>query len=147
MNRSGYDDGIDDTWQWIMYRGRVASALRGLRGQTLLREALVALDAMPDKRLVSGEFQEGGSYCVLGAVGAARGIDMHDWKEKLYDEDYTAVAAHFNIANVMLREVMWVNDDGNKWKEDEAARWVRVREWIVEQLESASQRRTTKTEQ
>lgn len=35
MSRSGYTDDCDG-WQLIMYRGAVASAIRGARGQRLL---------------------------------------------------------------------------------------------------------------
>ena len=33
MSRSGYIDDMDDTWQFIKWRGQVASAIRGARGQ------------------------------------------------------------------------------------------------------------------
>ena len=48
MSRSGYSDDIDDNWAHIMWRGRVASSIRGKRGQAMLRELLAALDAMPE---------------------------------------------------------------------------------------------------
>jgi hypothetical protein len=45
MSRSGYSDDLDPLalGRW---RGRVASAMRGKRGQAFLREMLAAMDAM-----------------------------------------------------------------------------------------------------
>jgi hypothetical protein len=46
MSRSGYDESCDDNWGLICWRGAVASALRGRRGQAFLRELVDALDAV-----------------------------------------------------------------------------------------------------
>jgi hypothetical protein len=55
MSRSGYiDDYDDDNGAVAMYRGQVASAMRGRRGQAFLRDLLSALDEMPEKRLIAG---------------------------------------------------------------------------------------------
>jgi hypothetical protein len=47
MSRSQYIDDCDDNWQLIRWRGMVASAIRGKRGQQFLKDLLAALDAMP----------------------------------------------------------------------------------------------------
>ena len=52
MSRSGYHDGIDQ-WDLIRWRGAVASAIRGKRGQAFLREMLDALDALPEPKLIA----------------------------------------------------------------------------------------------
>src|SRR5690348_2829748 len=84
MSRSGYSDSLDQ-WDLIRWRGAVASAIRGKRGQAFLREALAALDALPEKRLVAGELvvAEGddgiaaeANACLLGAVGLRRRMDL-----------------------------------------------------------------------
>lgn len=54
MSRSGYADWCDDNWAMIRWRGAVASAVRGKRGQAFLRELATTLDAMPEKRLIGG---------------------------------------------------------------------------------------------
>ena len=46
MSRSGYTDDMEDMWQHICWRGAVASAIRGRRGQAFLREMLAAMDAI-----------------------------------------------------------------------------------------------------
>jgi hypothetical protein len=70
MSRSGYTDDVEYSWRSIMWRGRVVSAIRGKRGQALLRDLLAALDAMPDKRLypnnfatAEGELVDGRGFC------------------------------------------------------------------------------------
>ena len=54
MSRSGYSDDCSGR-ELNLWRGAVESAIRGKRGQAFLREMLVALDAMPEKRLIAGE--------------------------------------------------------------------------------------------
>src|ERR1700675_4829762 len=89
MSRSGYTDEMDDQWALICWRGAVASAIRGKRGQAFLREMLTALDAMPEKQLIYEELEiqksmshwgihDTGEVCALGSVGKARGIDMSE---------------------------------------------------------------------
>lgn len=56
MSRSGYNDDIDN-WALIKWRGQVASAIRGKRGQKMLRDLLAALDAMPEKSLIVHELE------------------------------------------------------------------------------------------
>src|SRR4051812_19002978 len=74
MSRSGYNEDCEQ-WSVIRWRGQVAAAIRGKRGQRLLLDIVKALDAMPDKRLVTGELvREDGEVCTLGAVAVRRGI-------------------------------------------------------------------------
>lgn len=75
MNRSGYSDDIDH-WELIKWRGMVASAIRGKRGQRLLIDLIAALDAMPEKRLIADQLECDGEVCALGSVGRSRQIDM-----------------------------------------------------------------------
>lgn len=106
MGRSGYSDDCDG-WALIRWRGAVAAAVRGARGQQLLRELAAALDAMPDKRLIADQLQEGGEYCALGALGAARGMDMAG----IDPDDRQAVAQAFGCATALAAEIMFENDD------------------------------------
>lgn len=56
MSRSGYSDDIDN-WDLIKWRGQVASAIRGKRGQLFLRELLAALDALPNAHQLVQEIE------------------------------------------------------------------------------------------
>ena len=110
MSRSGYIDDLDDQWQYIRWRGAVASAFNGRRGQAFLKEMLAALDALPEKVLIAHELQDttySGQVCAMGAVGKARGVDM----EKLDPEDKETVAGTFGIADAMAAEIAYENDE------------------------------------
>jgi hypothetical protein len=170
MSRSGYTDdyGDEDPLALGRWRGAVRSSLRGKRGQTVLRELLAVLDAMPEKRLYGGNFATPeGEFCTLGVLGAARGIKMDD----LGDEEYCDardVAERFGIAHAMAAEIMHLNDehiDDETWIEVEFCgpvrphypdwgrhtrsvrvpvkdaperRWRYMRDWVAKNLESAN---------
>ncbi len=145
MSRSGYVEDFDDNWQLIKWRGQVASATRGKRGQKLLTDLLVALDAMPDKALVPHELEtEDGQVCALGALGKARGIDM----QKLDPEEPEAVAAAFDIAPQLAQEIVYMNDEylDSTWNEttkryDDITpekRWECMRAWVASQIQRES---------
>lgn len=162
MSRSGYSDDCENL---ELYRNAVERALNGKRGQTLLRELLEALDAMPDKRLYRGSFATGaGEFCTLGVLGAKRGTKMDD----LGDEDYCepgVVGQRFGIARSMAAEIMYENDEEysddwtyvdvvvcgpiRRWESHERRmrvpaldgperRWRRMRKWVSDQLASES---------
>ena len=163
MSRSGYSDDCEN-WELIKWRGQVASATRGKRGQKLLREMLAALDAMPVKRLVAEELVNEGEVCALGALGQARGVKMED----LDPEDYEAVADRFDIAHQLAQEIVYENDEGvaeydyidveicgpmRPWPPDygrhrqtvsvrvedmPARRWKHMRDWVAKQIKEGS---------
>ena len=58
MSRHGYSEDGDSDFPVALYRGRVASAIRGKRGQKMLKELLAALDAMPTKELHAEVFDD-----------------------------------------------------------------------------------------
>jgi len=158
MSRSGYDEdyGDDDPLALGRYRAQVASAIRGKRGQALLRELLAALDAMPDKRLVAGELEADGQFCALGVVGQARRMNL----ASIDTYDVESLAPKFNIAEQLAREIMLVNDEHvseTRWVEYEVygpippwerrhkgvsvpnenagvERWREVRDWVEKQI-------------
>ena len=114
MSRSGYSDDCEDQWGLIRWRGAVASAIRGKRGQQALREILAALDALPEKRLAAESLVTAdGEFCTLGALGRARGVDM----APIDPEDREAVAKAFGVAEALAAEIMYLNDEHtNDWK-------------------------------
>jgi hypothetical protein len=149
MSRSGYVDDYDEDYlQMGRWRGMVASAIRGRRGQTLLKEMLAAMDAMPIKRLVANELEapdlipcshwglyEATGVCAIGTVGRARGVDM----TKLDPEDYDSVAGTFDIAAPLAQEIVWMNDEAGPRKETPEARFIRIRSWVVKQIRAPAQ--------
>jgi hypothetical protein len=130
VSRSGlYEDDGGDPLGFGRFRGRVASAMRGKRGQAALRELLAALDAMPNKRLIRENLVADGEYCTLGVLGAARGLPMDD----LDPEDYDRVAEAFGIAPVMVQEIEFMNDEGPSRTTPEE-RWRDMRQWVASKI-------------
>jgi len=133
MSRSGYSDEYEETVN--LWRGTVARAIKGKRGQAFLKEMLGALDALPEKKLVANELVEkDGCVCALGAVGRARGMDMKD----IDPEDHEGVAHKFGMAHALACEVMYVNDEMGPYTRTETSeeRFVRVRAWVAEKINS-----------
>lgn len=128
VSRSGYSDDLE-TWSLICWRGAVKKAITGKRGQALLREMLMALDAMPAKRLISRDLANEGEVCALGAVAAARGLDV----SAVDPEDRDTVAGVFNIAPALAAEIVYENDE--TWTgETPEERYARMRAWVVANL-------------
>ena len=128
VSRSGYSDDLE-TWALICWRGAVKKAITGSRGQALLREMLIALDAMPAKRLISRDLIKEGEVCALGAVAAARGLDV----SAVDPEDRDTVAGVFNIAPALAAEIVYENDE--TWTgETPEERYARMREWVAANL-------------
>lgn len=131
MSRHGYSDDLDN-WELIRYRGSVASAIRGKRGQSFLREMLEALDALPEPRLIHNELVNAdGEHCALGSVGRKRGVDL----TQLDPEDPDTLADVFGIASVLIREIEYENDDYHH--ETPEDRFKRVRAWVVKHIKEA----------
>lgn len=128
MTRSNYSDDCDG-WDLIRWRGAVEAAIRGKRGQKLLREMLAALDAMPTKSLIANYLERNGEHCALGVVGAARGIPMAE----IDPDDPIEVAQAFDIAYALAKEIAFVNDDSWPYVTSEQ-RWLYVRAWAAEQI-------------
>lgn len=136
MGRSGYvDDGFDcpeDCWAHIRWRGAVESSLRGKRGQAFLKELLAAMDAMPVKELIPDRLEADGSFCTLGVVGNARGIDMSN----IDYEDPQQLSDAFGIAKAMCQEIEYMNDEGHYYNETPAERWRRMRAWVASEIKA-----------
>ena len=132
MSRSGYTDDSENNWSLICWRGAVASAIRGRRGQTFLKEMLTALDAIPTKSLISRNLSNLHGVCALGAVGTRRGVDMTN----LDPDDRDTVAGAFGIPLSLASEIMYENDEGGGYWRDETPeqRWQRVRHWVAGQI-------------
>lgn len=109
MSRSGYSDECEQ-WELIRWRGAVKSAIRGKRGQAMLRELVQALDALPEKRLAQDSLVNAdGQYCALGALGRARGLMLEQQDPEDVDPD--VVARTFGIPAALAAEVMYLNDE------------------------------------
>jgi hypothetical protein len=140
MSRHGYHEDHDQQ-DLAMYRGWVASAIRGKRGQKLLRDLRDALDAMPEKRLVQGRLQTEQGCCALGAVAGHRGVDLTelDPDPELFDIDTERVNLRLSwlldIATVLVAETEYENDEFHGTPEQ---RWSYMRAWAERHILEAA---------
>lgn len=130
MSRSGYSDDCDNDWGAICWRGAVASAIKGKRGQAFLYEMLHALAALPERKLIDYDLEREGSFCAIGAVGKSRGVDMTG----IDVEDRDTIAKIFGISPALVAEIVYMNDEAVWDKETPEQRFERMRKWIEEQL-------------
>jgi hypothetical protein len=121
-----------------MWRGQVASATRGKRGQQFFVDLIKGLEAMPEKRLLAGVLQCEYGMCAMGVVGNYRGIDLsHLNPDDASDENahLTEDAAdQLNIARPLALEVAYFNDDQGPSTETPEQRWLRIRQWAKSQI-------------
>lgn len=109
MSRSGYSDDYDEDGTGGLWRGAVERSIRGKRGQAALKELAIAMDAMPNKVLAAESLvTQDGEFCTLGVLGQARDLNM----APIDPEDWETVAASFNLAPAMVREIVYQNDEG-----------------------------------
>lgn len=136
MSRSGYMGDLDDLdlehSDLIQYRGRVASATRGARGQAMLRELLEALDAMPAKELIQDDLvgRETGACCTIGALLVHKEVP-DPWK---YHEDNEKLADELDVDECLVAEIEYENDEFYRL-EGPAERWERMRKWVANQIQ------------
>lgn len=134
MSRSGYSDDGD----FAMWRGQVANAIRGKRGQQFLRDLITGLDALPEKVLIANRLQdaETGCVCALGAVGLKRGIPLAPLEEAAEESDGERLGGAFDVARQLALEVEYINDEAGPYRGGETprARWERVRTWAIDNL-------------
>lgn len=126
MGRSGYSEDCDG-WELIRWRGAVASAIRGKRGQAFLHELIAALDALPEKRLIAHQLEADGQVCALGSVGKTRQLDMSTIDPCETDE----VAAKFGISEALVKEIAFINDNDFGYNQSPEERFAEVRKWAV----------------
>jgi len=131
MSRSGYTDESSERAYWL-YRHSVASAIRGKRGQRLLRCLAEAMDAMPRKRLVAGEFvTEDGEACALGSLALYAGVQDAD---DIDSEDHELLSKIFDVPRCLIREIENENDECVIRPPDVMERWNRMRDWVSSKI-------------
>lgn len=143
MSRIEYNE--DGDWlQWGRWSAAAKKAIGGKRGQALLRELEAALLALPNKRLIAGDFTENGEVCALGALAVKRKTDSgtdrlracHEVGEEfanIYD-DSQAVAEHLSMTHTLAWEVMEKNDNNRFYSSTPGQRYEGVLAWVREQI-------------
>jgi len=141
MSRLYQDDyGGFEPWMEGQQAGALRSAIRGRRGQQLLRDLVAALDALSVPELSAGalEHEELGCCCAFGVVRRYRGPDAvplyyHPTEEDLDPPHFTEP---FNVAPALAWAVVESNEGWSDSNQESARRqrWARVRAWAVKHL-------------
>lgn len=136
MSRSGYCDDYEGIGLW---RGAVASAIRGKRGQAFLRELLSTLDSMPEKRLLAVTVNRAEGCCTLGAIAKSRGVDTSDIDAQIEAGDDWGIGeelgTRLGIASAMAQEIVYMNDEAAWHVETPEQRFTRMRAWVAENIQ------------
>ena len=132
MSRSWYtyDAPENDKEQQAQARHRaaVSRAIKGKRGQAFLKEMLLAMDAMPVKRLEDYILSDDTGCCAMGAVAESRGLNVSN----IDPEDRFAVAAILGIAASMVQELAYYNDEAEaSFFESAEQKFVRMRRLAI----------------
>lgn len=137
MSRSGYSADCDYDEQYPnateLYRANIDRAIRGKRGRAFLTELAAAMDAMPEKILITSELvTKEGQCCTMGVVFKARGIDV----SSIDCDDPKIVGANLGIPQCLARDIAFENDDEfhDVREETPEQRWVRMRKWVGSKL-------------
>jgi hypothetical protein len=69
--------------------------------------------------------ESNGNVCAIGSVGLLRGLDM----SKLDPDDSGPIADAFGIADQLVREIEYMNDEA--FSATNETRWERMRAWAV----------------
>lgn len=144
MSRSGYSEDLDQ-WALIRWRGAVKAAIRGNRGQALLREMEAALLALPEKALCAHDFADAkdNTVCALGSVALKRKLDKGKDLETAFKEivkefpegcEAEEVAGEFNISDAMAKEITYVNDEWGPYGCTPQQRYETVLAWVRENI-------------
>lgn len=129
MSRSGYSDDYD---YMNLYRATVERTIKGKRGQAFLKELATVLDTMSEKRLIPSELiTDSGEVCAIGSVCKARRLDI----KNIDVCDFESVGNLVGIARSLVSEIEFHNDEGGRHDESPEQRWVRMREWVEEQIQ------------
>ena len=141
MSRLYQDDYYDfEPWMEGQQAGALKSAIRGQRGQRLLRDLVAGLDALHTPELSAGALEDEatGCCCGFGAVRRYRGaaavpLRFHPMEEDL---DPPHFAEPFDVAPALARAVVAVNEEWSNSNKEAARRqrWERVRVWAVRHL-------------
>lgn len=142
MSRYCDSDDYDYVWMEGQAAGAMRSAIRGRRGQRLLRDLIAGLDALPVPELAAGSLEdpETGCVCALGAVRLQRGADAVPLRFDPTDPDirWHDLAEPFDISQTLAHAVICQNEAYDRRNDEQSRRrrWLTVRGWAVRNLVS-----------
>jgi hypothetical protein len=103
----------------------VQLSIQSDKGQGFLKDLALALEEMPEKRLITNALKCKFGFCALGVLGEKRGIDL----DELDPGNSKLVAKIFAVDEPMVKEIAYRNDDhfGHLTPE---TRWAAMRDWV-----------------
>lgn len=143
MSRYCDNDDYDyEPWMEGQAAGAMRSAIRGRRGQRLLRDLIDGLDALPKPELAAGSLEDPETNCVcaLGAVMLQRQRNGHAVLLRFDptdpDIDWRDLAEPFDISETLANAVVSTNEMYSESNSELARRrrWQYVRDWAMRNL-------------
>ena len=134
------DDHDYEPWMDGQAAGAMRSAIRGRRGQQLLRDLIAGLDALPVQELAAGALKdpETGCVCALGAVRLQRGVEAVPLRFDPTDPDidWRDLARPFDISETLACAVISENEYASERNDEQSRRrrWRSVRDWAARNL-------------
>jgi len=146
-----------------LFRANVDRAIKGKRGQKVLRELREALLALPEKKLVQNALCVAhlddddnwvpGGFCAVGALSRFRRLKAGEPLEKIvealrqdpeegdYEYETVAEGRRLGIVECLAFELAYVNDDGlDQWRKEitDEERYARYLAWLDEHIVAGS---------
>lgn len=111
MSRINYSEDEQFPGQFHLWQANCDRSLRGRPGQAALRELEAALVALPTKRLITNELDNGVDCCAIGAVVRHRGLDPEKIAEE-FDTEYEMeeVGVELGMPTLVAWKIVEVND-------------------------------------
>ena len=141
----------------VLWQQAVTNALRGRRGQAVLRELREALLDLPQPRLIVGALVREGEVCALGALAAQRLaaspitlnstqigslVELEAFVGQWTQDEFSSM--EFGRQMGLVRPLAWAiayeNDEGSWNRETPEQTFQRVLRWVDRQLEATTAR-------
>lgn len=152
MSRFHCDDWDGEGVHPLMWEQTCLNAIRGQKGQAILRELKEALLALPQPRLIDGAFAREGEVCALGALAAHRcregrpicwgqfvyaSMDALEERmgENLEDDEVTLeLGEGMGLRRALAWTISYENDEGTRANETPEQRYKRMLRWVENNL-------------
>lgn len=140
MSRINITDEEERPGQFALWHANCQRSIGGRAGQKSLRELRDALLALPTKRLIAHELDNGTDCCAVGALVRQKGIVVEDWEA---EDEMEEVGVACGMPRLVAWKVVELNDEllDYHFKERRAytpeERYEAVMRWIEKNLVAA----------
>jgi hypothetical protein len=138
--RINYSEEEDYPGQFGLWQGNCDRSLHGKNGQESLRQLEAALLALPSKRLIEGELDNGEDVCAIGALVRHKHLVLRADPEEMVE-----VGVECGIPHLVAWKIVEVNDVefDRKWEVNKVStytpeeRYIGVLNWVRKQIKEA----------